>query len=103
MKEKYLNEDNSLKEGLEKDARAEQIIKSLQQDAIGYEKVRSKLINSDFNLSLVEIARIGLSFFYLKTQMENQITILTKGLDKTNEAISKLIDKTTQNIDFSEN
>jgi hypothetical protein len=48
------------------DEKVEFIIKDLKKDASMYESLRLKLLANDFKLSDVEIARIGLSFMYMK-------------------------------------
>ena len=100
IKEKFLNEDETLRKELPKDKKAEDFIKSIQHDAAMFEIIRQKLICRDFNLSLTEISRIGLCFFFMKEQMTKQVETLNEGIEKANSLIEKLIDPSSENIDF---
>ena len=100
IKEKFLNEDGTLHEGLPEDEKAENFVKSIQHDAAMFEIIRQKLICRDFNLSLAEISRIWLCFFFMKEQMTKQVETLNEGIEKTNSLIEKLIDPSSENIDF---
>ncbi len=100
IKEKFLNEDETLREELPKDKKAEDFIKSIQHDAAMFEIVRQKLICRDFNLSLAEILRVGICFFFMKEQMTKQVEALNEGIAKANSLIEKLIDPSSENIDF---
>lgn len=102
IKEKFLNEDETLRKELPKDKKAEDFIKSIQHDAAMFEIIRQKLICRDFNLSLAEISRIGLCFFFMKEQMTKQVKTLNEGIEKANSLIEKLIDPSSENIDFLE-
>ena len=55
-------------------------VKSLRDDIVKYESIRKKLIVSDFNLSLVEIARVGLSFVFVRERFKKQIENLNKSI-----------------------
>lgn len=105
MTDKYFDENNNLIEGLEHDEKVEDFIKSMRQDTIQYENVRRKLINNDFNLSLVDIAYIGLSFLFMGTVTGKRIEVLIKELterQKFFKSISEnLMENETQNVDFS--
>ena len=90
-----------LKQGLIPDEKAENFIKELNIDAEGYEKIRGKLQKNDFNLSLVEVTRIGLSFVYSGAIIEKRIKAYNQALAEIQKAIEIFIDKDTQNIDFS--
>ena len=100
IKEKFLNEDGTLREELPKDEKAENFIKSMQHDAAMFEIVRQKLICRDFNLSLAEISRVGICFFFMKEQMTKQVETLNEGIAKANSLVEKLIDSSSENIDF---
>ena len=100
IREKFLNEDGTLREELPKDEKAEDFIKSIQHDAAMFEIIRQKLICRDFNLSLAEISRVGLCFLFMKEQMTKQVETLNEGITKANSLIEKLIDPSSENIDF---
>ena len=97
----YFDENNNLKEGLTRDEELENLIKSLKQDAIKYEKVRRKLLNNDFNLSLYEINLVGLSFMYASIRISNQIEVLTKSKTALETIFQAFIDSDSEKIDFS--
>lgn len=101
LKERYLDEEGNLRPELSKDEKAEAFVKSIQHDAKQFEVIRRKLLDDDFNLSLAEIARTGLCFVFMKEQMVKQIDTLSKGIVQADLLIEKLMDSTTENIDFS--
>jgi hypothetical protein len=91
-----------LKEGLEPDAKIEGFVKELNSDAAEFESIRGKLQSDDFNLSLTEIARIGLAFTYSGIIIQKQIESSQKALAAIKAITKTLIDdEETQNIDFS--
>lgn len=100
IKEKFLNEDGTLHESLPKDEKAESFVKSIQHDATSFENIRRKLLDRDFNLSLAEISRVGLCFLFMKEQMSKQVKTLNKGIALADSLIEKLIDSSSENIDF---
>lgn len=102
IKEKFLNEDGTLREELPKDEKAENFVKSIQHDATLFENIRRKLLDKDFNLSLAEISRVGLCFFFMREQMSKQVETLNEGIAKANSLVEKLIDSSSENIDFLE-
>lgn len=89
-----------LKEGLVKDEKLENFIKELNNDCSEYEKVRRKVQNDDFNLSLQEISRIGLAFTYAGAITQKKIEENQKALAQINKIIKTLMED-TQNVDFS--
>lgn len=91
-----------LKEGLEPDAKVEGFIKELNSDATEYESIRGKLQSDDFNLSLTEIARIGLAFTYSGIVIQKQIETSQKALGSIKKIIDSLMDGETQKVDFSQ-
>lgn len=101
MTDQYFDENGDLKEGLERDEKVESLIKSMREDAKKYESIRRKLMDSDFNLSLVEIAYVGLSFVFAGTAMEKQIKNLTLAQKSIKSIIEVLMEGETQNVDFS--
>lgn len=96
--EKYfdrkVDEDNSikweLKEGLENDPKLEKAILDAKETSIEYEKVRNKIINKDFNLSLVEIAQAGIACNFLKVILDKQYTYVYNSQQLIKEIISNL-------------
>ena len=90
----------TLKEGLTKDEKLEGFIKELNNDCSAYEKVREKIQNGDFNLSLQETARVGLAFTYAAAVIQKDIEKNQKGLEQITK-IMKTLMKDTQEVDFS--
>ena len=91
-----------LKEGLEPDAKIESFVKELNSDAAEYESIRGKLQSDDFNLSLTEIARIGLAFTFSGITIQKQIETGKKALGSIKTIIDSLMDGETQKVDFSQ-
>ena len=90
-----------LKEGLEPDSKIEGFVKELNNDASVYEKVRGKLLSDDFNLSLTEIARIGLAFTFAGIVIQKRVEEGQKALAQIKTTIDVLMEGDTQNVDFS--
>lgn len=90
-----------LKEGLEPDSKIEGFVKELNNDASAYEKVRGKLLSDDFNLSLTEIARIGLAFTFAGIVIQKRVEEGQKALAQIKTTIDVLMEGDTQNVDFS--
>lgn len=101
INEAYFNKDGSLKEGLISDEKVEFIIKDLKKDASMYESLRLKLLANDFKLSDVEIARIGLSFMYMKIFLQKQVDNLLLAKKKAQDIMTDLLSNTNELIDFS--
>lgn len=66
-----------LKEDLTTDPKVEAFVKELNADAQKYEKVRRKIIDSDFDLSSQELTVIMLAFHYSEIRMEKRIKLFT--------------------------
>lgn len=90
-----------LKEGLEPDEKIEGFVKELNSDASAYENVRGKLLSDDFNLSLTEIARIGLAFTFAGIVIQKRVEESQKALAQIKTTIEVLMEGETQNVDFS--
>lgn len=90
-----------LKEGLEPDEKIEGFVKELNSDAKAYENVRGKLLSGDFNLSLTEIARIGLAFTFAGIVIQKRVEESQKALAQIKTTIDVLMEGETQNVDFS--
>lgn len=99
-----VNEDGqvirTLKENLQKDEKTESFILDLNKDAEAFEKVRTKLQNKDFELSTIELARIGLGFLYVKVYNEKQIKTLSL-LKEDIDNILEVLMKDTNNIQMN--
>jgi len=90
-----------LKEGLEPDEKIEGFVKELNSDASAYENVRGKLLSDDFNLSLTEIARIGLAFTFAGIVIQKRVEESQRALAQIKTTIDVLMEGETQNVDFS--
>lgn len=97
----YFEENDVLKEGLIEDKKLENFIKSLRQDTTKYEKVRSKILKGDFNLSLFEVNLVGLAFMYIKIYWEKEIGGLEKLKKIAEKGFENLIDNESEKLDFS--
>lgn len=92
LHEMFFNEDNTLKEGLTHDARAEDLIISSKNNAEVFEKIRRKLKDGDFNLSLLEINYIGLAFFFTSSRMRNRIKELETSIREIDDLVAILME-----------
>lgn len=96
-------EGDALKGGLfNDDENLEKFVLSTKEDGEKLESVRAKLIANDFNLSLAEIARVGLSFYYCQIRMTNEIKLLTQTKSKMEELVSILMKGKSSEVDFSQ-
>lgn len=86
-------EDGKLKEGLTPDEKIEKFVLELREDASKYEKVRRKLIDNDFNLSLVEINYIALAFVYIVQRWKNEQKMILNAINQTQDIITVLMAK----------
>ena len=86
-------EDGKLKEGLTPDEKIEKFVLELREDASKYEKVRRKLIDNDFNLSLVEINYIALAFVYIVQRWKNEQKMILNAINQTQDIIAILMAK----------
>lgn len=84
------NITQTLKPELVPDTKAEEFILELAKDAKEYESVRAKLISEDFNLSLAEIARVGLAYVYIGLTFEKQLAAIKEAQKKTMDIIEIL-------------
>lgn len=96
LTDKYFNQDGSLKEGLTQDEKLVNFIKDTRTDANNFEQVRRKVIDDNYDLSLVEINYIVISFLYVQNVWNNEIEKLQKAKTELADFISKL---TGKNID----
>ena len=102
LNEKFFDENGQLIPDLTYDEKAKDFIIEIRKDAPKYEKLRRKMIDDDFNLSLAETARIGLAFMYMHLTIEKQINLLTQVDQKSKDIMSKLINSDNEIIDFSQ-
>lgn len=89
-------EDGKLKEGLTHDAKLEEFILELRDDANKFESVRRKLIDNDFNLSLEEVNYIALGFVYMAESWRSQIKNLTLAVERAQAITKVLMEKPTE-------
>lgn len=101
LTDKFFDEEGNLRDGLESDPKVEEFIKSTRKETGPYEKVREKLIAGDFNLSLLEVNRVGLSFLFCATRMDKDIKAITAAHDQLMDLVSQLVSKENENVDFS--
>lgn len=101
--EKYFDENGNLLPFLTPDEKVQNQIKSLKKELTKYENVRQKILSKDFNLSLLEINYVALSFIYIKETFNKQIDNYQKSLEVIQKVINSLIDKESETLSFSEN
>lgn len=101
VKEQFLTEDGELKEDLPRDKKAEEFVKSVQKDAKDYEIIRRKLIDGDFNLSLLETTRVALAFTFMSVQSERLIKQMISMKEIADSLVEQLM-QGTENVDFSQ-
>lgn len=89
----YFTSDGILKEGLTKDEKLEKFLLELKEDASKYESVRRKIIDEDYNLSLIDINHVALAFTYVSATWQTMIKNLTKAIEETKPIVSKLMEK----------
>lgn len=93
LTDQYFTEDNQLKEGLTKDEKLEKFLLELREDASKYESVRRKIIDEDYDLSLIDINHVALAFTYVSATWQTMIKNLTKAIEETKPIVSKLMEK----------
>ena len=93
LTDQYFTGDGKLKEGLTKDEKLEKFLLELKEDASKYESVRRKIIDEDYNLSLIDINHIALAFTYVSATWQTMIKNLTKAIEETKPIVSKLMEK----------
>lgn len=101
VKEQFLTESGELKEDLPRDEKAEEFVKSVQKDAKDYEIIRRKLIDGDFNLSLLETTRVALAFTFISVQSERLIKQMISMKEIADGLVEQLM-QGTENVDFSQ-
>ena len=75
----------------ENDEAGRQFVMNIKEDVDVYEKVRRKLLNNDFNLSLLEINYIGLAYMFYAIRFKKTIDNLKKAQQYSEETHKKLI------------
>ena len=92
LTDQYFTSDGILKEGLTKDEKLEKFLLELKEDASKYESVRRKIIDEDYDLSLIDINHVALAFTYVSATWQTMIKNLTKAIEETKPIVSKLIE-----------
>jgi hypothetical protein len=98
MTDTFFDKDNKLKEGLKRDEKLETYLLDLREKATGFEIVRQKILSDDFNLSLAEIARVGIVFYYSKLEMQKQIEQITKACEEIEDITEKLMSEIPKDL-----
>ena len=93
LTDQYFTSDGKLKEGLTKEEKLEKFLLELKEDASKYESVRRKIIDEDYNLSLIDINHVALAFTYVSATWQTMIKNLTKAIEETKPIVSKLMEK----------
>lgn len=82
----------TLKPELDKDEKVEKLILECEKDAIECEKVKNKLKQDNFNLSMEEVARVGLSFVFCGICIEKQKNQLIAAEDEIKAIVKNLLE-----------
>lgn len=105
VKESFFDEQGNRKSELSPDEGLENLISSLANNTDRYEKIRRKILDGDFNLSLAEKDYAGLAVFFWVRMAENQIRTLTAAKEKGRELYNAILKNSqvdlSQMIDFS--
>lgn len=89
----FFDEEGNFQNFSSKDEKLENFIQSLRNNTNDYEKVRKKLINNDFNLSLFEINLVMLSLYYVNEKWKKQMEQLEIARNEIQKIINSLIEK----------
>lgn len=98
LTEDYFDGD-TLKKGLTPDAKLENFILELRDDAAKFESVRRKLIDNDFNLSLEEVNYVALGFVYLSESWKSQIKNLNIAVEQSQAIVKVLMEKSKEQVE----
>ena len=90
LTDEYFDENGQLIKGLTPDEKLENFIKEMRAEAQKFEKVRHKLINSDFKLSLFEINLIAAAFLFVQQVWEKDIKKIQQASDEAIKVYEKL-------------
>jgi SAM-dependent methyltransferase len=82
-----------LKPDLNLDEQTIKFAETFEADAKKYEKVRTKLLNSDFNLSIAEINYVALAFYFCSEKLHAQIADMEKAASLAEDLREKLMSK----------
>lgn len=85
---------NVLKDGLQRDEKAENFIKEIKSDVAMYENLRSRLAQNDFNLSPAEVASVALTFYFAAERMKQEIVQLEKAISMSEKIFKDLSEST---------
>lgn len=91
--EAAFDEEGVLKSNLSISEKAKGFLKELKDDEIKYEKVRRKILDGDFNLSLTEINLVALSFMFASIRMEKMVENYQKAREDLKVLIESLMSK----------
>jgi hypothetical protein len=89
----FYNEDGSLKSSHPLSKEVVNFVESLRKDAECTEKVRLKVLENDFNLSLFEINVIAICFKYVRLQWSKDIERIQAASKEADDIISSLESK----------
>ena len=80
---------------------AEEFVKDLREDAEKYEAIKTKLESNNFDLSLIEINKIALAFYFCVCNLDDNIKALTKAKDLSENLLQSLMspEDLAKNID----
>lgn len=98
LTEDYFDGD-TLKKGLTPDAKLENFILELRDDAAKFESVRRKLIDNDFNLSIEEVNYVALGFVYLSESWKSQIKNLNIAVEQSQAIVKVLMEKSKEQVE----
>lgn len=90
---RYFDSNGKLVEGLAPDEQVENLIKDLKDDSAKYEIVRMKLQQDDFNLSALEISRIGIAFFFVELRLKSEREMIENAMKLSNTLYTQILDK----------
>lgn len=97
IKSTFFNEDNSLKEGLEKDVKTENFLRTIINDVPHYEAIRRKIIDKKFNFDDYETTRVGMSLYFSSEKMKKEKETLEKAIEEVEKLSNLLLDEAVKN------
>lgn len=90
-----LNNKGNLMTAEIKSYKTQQFLINLRKDAKKYENVRVKLMNDDFNLSLLEINYVALSFKFCSDNLKEQSELYLRSSKLSAELYQTLTEKSS--------
>ena len=76
--------------------KVEEFAKELRNDSVKYEDIRTKLMNNDMDLSLMEINYIALAFYFCAEHLTGQYKSLQKASEMCRELTNQLMSADNQ-------